>query len=97
MIRDNKAEALEASGLYRRAANRWLDVMALATDEAGREQAAHNRKRCLELARMPPPSKESVSDIAEISRAATRELDRMGVAHPNGNAFRQHSSKVKVR
>lgn len=93
MIRDEKAEALEASGLYRRAANRWLDVMALATDGPEREQAAQHRKRCLDMAKMPPPPKDSVSDISALSKAATRELDRMGITHPNGNAFRMNGKK----
>ena len=48
MIRDKKAEELEAKGLFRRAAARWLDVMAACTEDADREQAKRNRERCLE-------------------------------------------------
>lgn len=37
MIHDSKAEALEARGLYRRAAARWAEVIMLANDDKARE------------------------------------------------------------
>ncbi|HFU4988853.1 TPA: PerC family transcriptional regulator, partial [Escherichia coli] len=36
MIHDSKAEALEARGLYRRAAERWAEVIMLANDDKAR-------------------------------------------------------------
>ena len=40
MIKDSKAEELEAKGLYRRAAARWADVMWLVSTDKEREQVA---------------------------------------------------------
>ncbi|EFH1501319.1 PerC family transcriptional regulator, partial [Escherichia coli] len=43
MIRDSKAEELEAKGLYRRATARWAEVMQLVNTDKEREQAAKRR------------------------------------------------------
>lgn len=37
MVNDSKAEALEAKGLYRRAATRWQEVMMLCAEDDDRE------------------------------------------------------------
>lgn len=50
-LSDSKAEALEARGLYRRAAVRWLEVMMLCTEDDDRLQAKRHRERCLKLIR----------------------------------------------
>ncbi|HIH3586316.1 TPA: PerC family transcriptional regulator, partial [Escherichia coli] len=54
MIHDSKAEALEARGLYRRAAERWAEVIMLANDDKAREQAAKRRAECIHKAARPP-------------------------------------------
>jgi PerC transcriptional activator. len=46
----DKAEALELSGLWRRAARCWLDVMDRSTDDAERERIAQRRERCIAMA-----------------------------------------------
>lgn len=47
MIRDKKAEELEAKGLFRRAAARWLDVMAACTEDADRSRRSGTVKDAL--------------------------------------------------
>ena len=37
MVKDSKAEELEAKGLYRRAAARWMDVMNRCAEDGDRE------------------------------------------------------------
>lgn len=88
MIRDRKAEALEARGLYRRAAYRWLDVLMLCTEDDERLQAKVCRERCLRKAQRQPVV---VDSFADISRAATKLQKEMGIDRPNGSAFRLHS------
>nr|WP_247718898.1 PerC family transcriptional regulator [Escherichia fergusonii] len=39
--------------MYRRAADRWLDVMMLSTDADDRRQARQCRERCLRNAQRP--------------------------------------------
>lgn len=48
MVKDEKAEELEAKGLYRRAAARWVEVMAQSNSEGDRDWIATHRKECLE-------------------------------------------------
>ncbi|HDI8387747.1 TPA: PerC family transcriptional regulator, partial [Escherichia coli] len=50
MIKDSKAEELEAKGLYRRAAARWADVMWLVSTDKEREQVAKRRAECIRKA-----------------------------------------------
>ncbi|MDR8490333.1 PerC family transcriptional regulator [Serratia nevei] len=45
-----KAEALERSGLWRRAARCWLEVMDRSIDEAERERVAQRRAYCITMA-----------------------------------------------
>lgn len=87
-IRDSKAEALEAKGLYRRAAARWLDVMMLCTEDDDRKLAKQCRERCLRAAQRPPAVAESFADV---SRVATRVQKEMGIDRPNGSIYRIHS------
>lgn len=54
MIRDSKAEELEAKGLYRRAAARWAEVMQLVNTDKEREQVAKRRAECIRRAARPP-------------------------------------------
>ncbi|WP_314139859.1 PerC family transcriptional regulator [Buttiauxella noackiae] len=89
-VRDSKAEALEAKGLYRRAASRWLDVMSLYADERDREWVASRRARCIDLARLPPQQAENFGGL---SRAAKETQHRMGIAQPGGEAFRLPGKK----
>ena len=54
MVNDSKAEALEAKGLYRRAAARWMEVMLLCTEDDDREWIKRRRETCLENVKRPP-------------------------------------------
>ncbi|WP_455817091.1 PerC family transcriptional regulator [Pseudomonas cerasi] len=45
MVNDKKAEELEAKGLYRRAASRWLEVFDLCDTEADREWLRNRRNQ----------------------------------------------------
>ncbi len=94
MIRDKKAEELEAKGLFRRAAARWLDVMAACTEDADREQAKRNRETCLENVKRPPVKAESFGDL---HKAVTETQHRMGIAQNNGEAFRLPASRKRAR
>ncbi|HHZ6049229.1 TPA: PerC family transcriptional regulator, partial [Escherichia coli] len=70
MIHDSKAEALEARGLYRRAAERWAEVIMLANDDKAREQAAKRRAECIHKAARPPARQDNFGEMREtISRA----------------------------
>lgn len=69
MIHDSKAEALEARGLYRRAAARWAEVIMLANDDKAREQAAKRRAECIRKAARPPARQDNFGEMREtISR-----------------------------
>lgn len=85
MIRDSKAEALEAKGMYRRAASRWLEVFDQCDSEAGREWITKHRNECLERRRRPAVRLDSYGDIR---KAAEETQRRMGLDKPNGGAFR---------
>ncbi len=94
MIHDSKAEELEAKGLYRRGAARWLEVMAQCTEDNDREQAKSHRERCLDCVKRPPVKLE---DFGDLHRAATETTTRMGIAQRNGEAFRLPVSKKRVQ
>ena len=78
-IRDSIAERLEASGLYRRAASRWIE------NDDDREWIRHHRNQCLKKAQRPPAPKE---EFADLHQAAKETQYRMGIAKPYGEAFR---------
>lgn len=84
-VRDSKAEELEAKGLYRRAAARWMDVMQLCTDDDDRKWIMRHREACLEKVKRPSVK---VDDFGDLHKAAKETQHRMGIAQPNGSAFR---------
>ncbi len=87
MIKDSKAEALEARGLYRRAAARWAEVMAQVDSDGEREQAAKRRSECIRKAERPPTRLES---YGEAQKAIRRVHDDMGLRSPHGTRFRAY-------
>lgn len=87
MIHDSKAEALEARGLYRRAAARWAEVIMLANDDKAREQAAKRRAECIHKAARPPAMPDNFGVLKE---SINRTHARMGLHQPNGKAFRKY-------
>ena len=90
MIKDSIAESLEARGLYRRAASRWVDVMQTCVDDNDREWIRMHRNKCLKKAKLPPARKE---EFADIHKAARETQYRMGIAKPNGEVFRLPAKK----
>ena len=68
MVRNKKAEELEAQGLWRRAAARWLDVMKEAHTDPQREHIARRREICLENAKRPPKKRETFCDKQDCRR-----------------------------
>ncbi len=90
LVRDSKAEALEEKGLYRRAAARWMEVMQLCTDDGAREWIMRHREACLEKVKRPPIKAD---DFGDLHKAAKETQHRMGIAQPNGDAFRLPASK----
>ncbi len=84
-VNDLLAEELEGKGMYRRAAYRWLVVLEQCADEKDREWVALRRARCIDSARLPPARAE---DFGEVRRAAGAVQKQMGLAQPNGSAFR---------
>ncbi|HHL3955035.1 PerC family transcriptional regulator [Klebsiella pneumoniae] len=87
MIKDGKAESLEARGLYRRAAARWSEVMHLCADDKEREQAKRRCDECLEKAKRPPAKQVVFADLLE---AAKETQKRMGLGRTGGEAFRAY-------
>ena len=79
------AESLEAKGLYRRAANRWGELMRQNYDDNGREQLKRRMDNCLDMVKRPPVRPETFGDV---KAAATAAQERMGIAQPKGEAFR---------
>lgn len=53
-----KAKALEKSGLWRRAARCWLDVMDASSDDKERERIASHRQRCMNMASNITPEQQ---------------------------------------
>ncbi|HII3073359.1 MULTISPECIES: PerC family transcriptional regulator [Enterobacteriaceae] len=91
-VRDSKAEELEAKGLYRRAAARWMDVMQMCADDDDREWIKRHRETCLEKVKRPTVK---VDDYGDLHKAATDTQHRMGIAQPNGSAFRLTGRKQR--
>lgn len=90
MINDKKAEALEEKGLYRQAAARWTEIMALCTDDNDREWIKRRRDFCLGKVKRPPVKAE---DFRDVYRAAKETQQKMGIDRPNGEAFRKYPKK----
>lgn len=94
MIKDSKAEALEAKGLWRRAAARWMDVFDKCRDDRGREWIAARRAHCLSLAQ-GKAVKPLLDTFGDVKRAASATQEQMGIAQPDGKAFRLPESGKK--
>lgn len=95
-INDNLAGKLEAAGLWRRAASRWLDVMlSEALSDRQRDWVRERRTYC--LSRVAPVVVGEALDMAEIGAAATAALERMGLCLPNGAAFRSVKNRTPYR
>lgn len=90
MVKDSKAEALEAKGLYRRAASRWLEVMALCEVDKDRDWIKHHRDECVDKVRNPPVLLDS---FVGLHKAATEAQHRMGITQPD--AFRLPESRKR--
>ncbi len=71
MIHDSKAEALEARGLFRRAAAWWAEVIMLANDDKAREQAAKRRAECIHKAARPPARQDNFGGDARNHQPGT--------------------------
>lgn len=70
MVENEVAKKLEASGLWRRAASRWLDAMQhYGLTAQQRDRILQHRKYCLSCAK-PINSPEKL-DVTEIARAAS--------------------------
>lgn len=85
---DSVAEKLEAAGLWRRAAARWLVVMdGIEYTDAQREWIRQRRKYC-QLRVKPSVAEPEKLDIAAINKAANATQERMGLNRSGGAMFR---------
>ncbi|MDR3104233.1 MAG: PerC family transcriptional regulator [Yokenella regensburgei] len=96
VVNDAVAQRLEDSGLWRRAAARWLTVMqSPGLTEAQRSWVRERRAYCQsQIAPVIAPEK---LDITEIARAANATQAQMGIARPNGTMFRRYPQEKKAR
>lgn len=85
MVSDPIAEKLESRGLFLRAASRWLEVFYQCETEAGREWIRCRRNECLAKRVRAATLNDTFGDVA---KAANETQQRMGLARPNGVAFR---------
>lgn len=88
MVIDVIAEKLESQGLWRRAAARWLTVMqsqGLTIEQ--RDWIIQHRIICLNSVKAIKPEKLNIN-ILSINKAANATQKSMGIAKPNGTAFR---------
>lgn len=90
MYHDEKAEQLEKKGLYRRAADRWLEKFMQCRNTGEQEWATQNRRRCLALAKRPLKRNENFSDV---HKAAKATQDKMGISRQDGATFRTYKEK----
>lgn len=72
------------------AAARWMEVMLLCTEDDDREWIKRRRETCLENVKRPPVK---VEEFGDLHKAVTETQHRMGIAQPNGNAFRLNGGK----
>jgi len=84
------AESLESRGLYRRAANRWREVMNQTYNEKEREQYRRRMNKCLDMIKRPPIKYESLSDV---KKSITAAQERMGLAKPKSQPLRIKSQR----
>lgn len=87
MIKDSKAEELEARGLYRRAAARWAEVMSLVETDKLREKVAKRRAECIRKTERPPTRRES---YGELCKAIKQSHINMGLQCQVGAMFRTY-------
>ncbi|WP_142630896.1 PerC family transcriptional regulator [Raoultella planticola] len=92
MVSDSKAEELEVKGLYRRAATRWMEVMNHCAEGETCDWGRQRMDECLHKVRRPPARAE---DFGGLHKAAKETQHRMGIAQPNGEAFRIKEKKVE--
>ncbi|HCI6437047.1 TPA: PerC family transcriptional regulator [Klebsiella pneumoniae] len=90
MVNDSKAEALEAKGLYRRAATRWMEVMNHCAEDEARDWVRRRMDEYLQKVRRPPAR---VEDFGGLHKAAKETQRRMGIAQPNCEAFMLKTSR----
>ena len=64
--------------------------MLLCTEDDDREWIKRRRETCLENVKRPPVK---VEDFGDLHKAVTETQHRMGIAQPNGNAFRLNGGK----
>ncbi len=91
MIHDNKAEELEAKGLYRRAAARWADVMWLVSTDREREQVAKRRAECIRRAARPPTTADNFGALKE---AVNRTHAGMGMEDAGKHVWRNYPGRT---
>lgn len=91
-VSDGRARELETAGLWRRAADRWLEVMlSKALSDTQREWVRRRRKWCLAAA--APAMEEDKLNVTDIRKAAKATQDRMGLSQPGGVAFRLNGKR----
>lgn len=89
MVKDKVVQKLEDSGLWRRAAARWLDVMQHGSlSDEQRDWIRQRRKYC--LSRVFPVVPTEKLDIRDVARAADKTLAEMGIVNVNGAVFRHY-------
>lgn len=74
-VNDSIAEKLEAAGLWRRAATRWLEVMRQRHVSHELEWLCRRRRYCFSKINPPEPGRP---DFREIRLAADVVLEQMG-------------------
>ena len=83
-IRDSIAERLEACGLYRRAASRWIEVMQRCPDDEDREWIRHHRNQCLKRRNVRRRRKRSLP-------TSTRRRKRLNIVWALRSPMAKHS------
>ncbi|EBW2650664.1 PerC family transcriptional regulator [Salmonella enterica subsp. enterica serovar Newport] len=91
-VNDALALRLESEGLWRRAAQRWADVMMNTVSEDDLRVIRRRQKACIEKARLPVP--EPLNCAAVLS-GATGTLAGMGLQLGPGDPFRQPGSRKR--
>ncbi|MXF07405.1 PerC family transcriptional regulator [Escherichia coli] len=89
-IHDEKAEALEAKGFYRRAATRWAEVMMLVKGDKERAKIAQRRAECIRKAARP---RVLLDDYGSLKKAVDRVHANMGLRKPHGGSFRNYPNQ----
>ncbi|BDO94592.1 transcriptional activator [Escherichia coli] len=77
MVHDDKAEELEAKGLWRRAANRWGELLKQAASDEARQYVTERRTACIRKATITREPERDL--ICAIRTAATKTLTDMGI------------------